>query len=101
MNGDVFRRHISGRSNTEIGERLFPERSVEEHVLLLDRKEALFRELADDLVPLPGAVELLDLARANEIGLALVTTRRAGTSSTCSPRLEQPITMARSCMATR
>jgi HAD superfamily hydrolase (TIGR01509 family) len=73
INENVFRRHISGRSNTEIGERLFPERSSEEHVVLLDRKEAIFREFADDLVPLPGAIELLDLARHKKISLALVT----------------------------
>lgn len=73
MTEDVFRRHISGRSNTEIGERLFPDRSSEEYALLLDRKEALFREFADDLVPLPGAIELLNVARRKEISLALVT----------------------------
>jgi HAD superfamily hydrolase (TIGR01509 family) len=70
---DIFRRHISGRSNVEVGERLFPERPREDHVLLLDRKEALFRDFADDLVPLAGAIELMDLARRKDLGLALVT----------------------------
>lgn len=68
-----FREHVSGRSNVEIGKRLFPDKQAHEHVELLARKEALFRELAVDLKPLAGALELIDRARAKGLRLALVT----------------------------
>jgi HAD superfamily hydrolase (TIGR01509 family) len=68
-----FREQVSGRSNVEIGLRLFPDRTADEHVALLARKEALFREFALDLVPLAGAIELINQARERGLGLALVT----------------------------
>ena len=68
-----FREHVSGRSNAEIGLRLFPERTAEAHAALLARKEALFRELAVALDPLAGAIELIDLAKRQGMRLALVT----------------------------
>lgn len=68
-----FRTHVSGRSNAEIGLRLFPERTVGDHAALLARKEALFRQFAADLAPLAGAVELLAAARAAGLRIALVT----------------------------
>lgn len=69
----AFRTHVSGRSNSEIGERLFPHHPVEAHAGLLARKEALFREFATDLVPLAGAVELIAAAGEAGLRLALVT----------------------------
>lgn len=68
-----FREHVSGRSNVEIGLRLFPSHATDAHVTLLSRKEALFRQFALDLVPLAGAAELMVLAREQGAKLALVT----------------------------
>lgn len=68
-----FRRHVSGRSNLEIGLRFFPNRPEDERASLLSRKEALFREYAVDLVPLAGALEFMDQAKAAGTKLALVT----------------------------
>ncbi|WP_128255569.1 HAD family hydrolase [Falsirhodobacter deserti] len=73
MDEVAYREYISGRSNAEIGLRLFPEREAHTHPPLLARKEALFRELAKDLIPLAGALELMDMARQKGMGLALVT----------------------------
>ncbi|WP_435169291.1 HAD family hydrolase [Falsirhodobacter sp. 1013] len=70
---DGFREHVSGQSNVEIGLRLFPCHDTDAHVALLNRKEALFREFAMDLVPLAGAAELMAAARAQGVKLALVT----------------------------
>lgn len=68
-----FREHVSGRSNAEIGLRLFPERTAEALAVLLARKEALFRELAVSLEPLAGVIELIDSAKQRGMRLALVT----------------------------
>lgn len=71
MDEAVYRSEISGRSNSELGRRLFPDR--DDHADLLTRKEALFRDYAVELVPLAGAADLIAAARAAGIGLALVT----------------------------
>jgi HAD superfamily hydrolase (TIGR01509 family) len=76
-----YRRHISGRSNAEVGLRLFPERSVDEHVKLLTRKEALFRELAVELMPIKGLADLFNRARERNMRLALVTNAPRGNVS--------------------
>ncbi|MDB6454520.1 HAD family hydrolase [Falsirhodobacter sp. 20TX0035] len=73
LSDEDFRLHVSGRSNVDIGTRLFPNHDAAEHVTLLDRKEALFRDFATDLLPLPGAVALMDEAQAAGLKIALVT----------------------------
>lgn len=68
-----YRENISGRSNLELGSRLFPDHTPDTHVTILTRKEALFREFAVDLTPLAGALELIGNARAASTKTALVT----------------------------
>jgi len=68
-----FQEHVSGQSNVEIGKRLFPERTPDAHILLLARKEELFRTYATDLAPIVGVIDFIDAARASAMKLALVT----------------------------
>ncbi len=68
-----YRENISGRSNPEVGLRLFPHHPTESHAAILSRKEALFREYALELMPLAGAVDLIASARSQGMPVALVT----------------------------
>ncbi|MFC4174383.1 HAD family hydrolase [Microvirga sp. GCM10011540] len=70
---ELYRSSIIGRTNEAIFASLLPHRTVEEHVVFADRKEAAFRRMALDLKPLDGLVDLLDWAEARGIGIALVT----------------------------
>jgi beta-phosphoglucomutase len=64
---------ISGRRNHDIVRELFPGISDADNLEIRRRKEARFRDLAVDLVPLAGAPELLAWARAHDVLSALVT----------------------------
>jgi beta-phosphoglucomutase len=68
-----YRTRISGRTNAAIFAELFPERGPDEHARLGDEKEALFREMADELAPLHGLPGLLDWAVSRGCRLAAVT----------------------------
>ncbi|OLF53024.1 HAD family hydrolase [Pseudomonas chlororaphis] len=70
---EEFEAHVSGQANANMCRYLFPERSLAEHEAFADRKEARFRQLSPQLTPLPGLLRLLDFARANEIGVCVVT----------------------------
>jgi len=65
--------HCSGRANPDMCRNLFPDRSVEEHQVFADRKEARFRHLSPQLAPLRGLPRLLDFADAQGIGMVVVT----------------------------
>lgn len=70
---EEFEAHVSGCANAAMCRYLFPERSIAEHEAFADRKEARFRHLSPNLTPLPGLVRLLDFAKTNHIGMAVVT----------------------------
>src|SRR3954451_9000797 len=70
---ETYRSTIIGRTNDAIFASLLPHRSVAEHEDFADRKEAAFRDLASDLRPLEGLMDLLDWAKGKGIKLALVT----------------------------
>ncbi|AIL62434.1 HAD family hydrolase [Pseudomonas alkylphenolica] len=68
-----FDAHVSGRANADLCRYLFPERSVAEHQVFADRKEARFRALSPTLQPTAGLVRLLEHAEQTGIGMAVVT----------------------------
>ena len=68
-----FDEQISGQANGELFARLFPDQSPAQRQALAERKEALFRELAPELQPLPGLLRLLDYAKTEAIGMCVVT----------------------------
>ncbi|MDR6712883.1 HAD superfamily hydrolase (TIGR01509 family) [Pseudomonas hunanensis] len=68
-----FDAQVSGRSNGELFAELFPAASREQCQALAERKEALFREMAPDLQPMPGLLRLLDHAQVHGIGVCVVT----------------------------
>ncbi len=70
---DEFIKRISGKSNAVIFADLLPHVPAEYHSGLADAKEAEFRKLAHTLSPLPGLIELLDWADANNIDCGAVT----------------------------
>jgi HAD superfamily hydrolase (TIGR01509 family) len=68
-----YQEQISGALNPEILLRLLPDLPPEEAQALLEAKESLFRSLAQELQPLPGAREFLTQARQQGLRLGLVT----------------------------
>ncbi|AVD83408.1 haloacid dehalogenase [Pseudomonas sp. SWI6] len=68
-----FDAQVSGRANGELFAELFPKASTVQRLALADRKEALFRELAPALEPMPGLLRLLEHAQAQGIGMCVVT----------------------------
>jgi len=68
-----FALHCSGRANPDMCRNLFPDRSVAEHLIFADRKEARFRELSPQLAPLAGLQRLLEFAENQRIGTVVVT----------------------------
>lgn len=68
-----YKENISGRANSEIVEDLLPYLSSEEGRAVFERKEASFRERADELEPLPGLLGFLKSARRRNLKTALVT----------------------------
>lgn len=69
----TYQQRVMGFANSQIMAWLFPDLPVAEHVRLADRKEAAFRAIVGDLVPLPGLLDLLDWADANAIPCCVVT----------------------------
>jgi HAD superfamily hydrolase (TIGR01509 family) len=70
---EFYKNRMSGRLNPSIVRDLFPEFSPEEVIEFSDRKEAQFRELAAELSPLPGVLEMLAWADEQGLKQAVVT----------------------------
>ena len=68
-----YRQRISGRLNPRIVEDLLPQLDADEGEAFIERKEAMFRDMADRLERLPGLDELLAWARDTGLRLGLVT----------------------------
>ncbi|MFW6296761.1 MAG: HAD family hydrolase [Halothece sp.] len=64
---------ISGRTNAEIVSDILPHLSLEDGLKVADKKEAQFRELANELTPLPGLKAVLDWTNQNALKQAIVT----------------------------
>jgi HAD superfamily hydrolase (TIGR01509 family) len=74
MNAGQFFAATAGRSNAEILLDLFPQHSVEEHVMMADDKEAIYREFAArSLELIAGAQAFVEQARAAHLKLAVCT----------------------------
>jgi len=70
---EFYKNRMSGRLNPSIVRDLLPEFSSEEVIKFSDRKEARFRELAAELTPLPGLLEMLAWADEKGLKQAVVT----------------------------
>ncbi|AGY60690.1 HAD family hydrolase [Gloeobacter kilaueensis] len=71
---EFYRTRFSGRRNPEIIQDLLPQLPDEQKAALAEDKEAHFRELARGLlVPLAGALELIDWAKRRQLACALVS----------------------------
>ncbi|URD51188.1 HAD-IA family hydrolase [Chroococcidiopsis sp. CCNUC1] len=70
---EFYKNRMSGRLNPFIVRDLFPEFSSEEVIKFSDRKEAEFRELAAELTPIPGLLEVIAWADERGIKQAVVT----------------------------
>jgi len=68
-----YKNRISGRLNPEIVRDLLPQLSSEAGQHFADQKEARFRELAPQLVPLPGLSTLIEWAGGHGLKQAVVT----------------------------
>ncbi|MGH8381707.1 HAD family hydrolase [Pseudomonas sp.] len=68
-----FDAHVSGRANADLCRYLFPDRSLAEHQVFADRKEARFRALSPTLQPIAGLIRLLEHGEQAGIGMAVVT----------------------------
>lgn len=64
---------ITGRINPVVLAELLPDLTPEHHQQLSREKEALFRDMAKVIEPVPGLLELLDWADAHDIPYAAVT----------------------------
>lgn len=76
---EFYKNRMSGRLNPAIVQDLFPEFSSEEVIRFSDRKEAQFRELAAELTPIPGLLEVI--AWADEKGLKQAVVTNAPTEN--------------------
>ncbi|AKG21735.1 HAD family hydrolase [Calothrix sp. 336/3] len=68
-----YKTRISGKLNPEIIKDILPDLSTERAEEFADKKEALFRDKAPSLEPLPGLKELLTWTETHGIQRALVT----------------------------
>ncbi|MFT0519193.1 HAD family hydrolase [Pseudomonas faucium] len=68
-----FDAQVSGRANGELFAELFPQASAAQCQALAERKEALFREMAPALQPMPGLLRLLAYAQEHSVGMCVVT----------------------------
>ncbi len=68
-----YQAQISGGLNPEILGRILPQLSPEEIQEFAEKKEAIFREIATSLEPLPGVMEALNWGRKHKLKLGLVT----------------------------
>ncbi len=68
-----YKARIMGAPNDLIMREMFPELDIARHRELADRKEALFRAAITALDPTHGLDALLNWARTNGVGIAVVT----------------------------
>lgn len=69
-----YQAQFSGRMNAEIISDLLPNLTPSENDRLADRKEAMFRDAAVNLLkPMPGLIELLDWTDQHQLKKAVVT----------------------------
>jgi beta-phosphoglucomutase len=74
MDPGLFFAGTAGRSNAELLADMFPAHSAEEHAVMADDKEAIYRELAGrSLSLIAGAREFVEAARAAGCKLAVCT----------------------------
>jgi beta-phosphoglucomutase len=73
INEKFYQTRISGKTNQKILEEIMPQLSLEAAEKFADDKEAMFRNLAINLQPLPGFRELIDWTEKHNIKRALVT----------------------------
>lgn len=70
---EFYKSRMSGRLNPDIVQELLPELSLEAVQEFSDRKEARFREIAPNLLPLPGLLNLIAWGNAHGCKQAVVT----------------------------
>lgn len=71
---DFFVQHMSGHSNAEICQSLFPDLPVTEHRRIADEKEALFRSMLDGTaLAIPGVMPLVEWALAKRLAVGVVS----------------------------
>lgn len=68
-----YNSRISGRLNPQIVADILPQLSLEEGQKVADYKEALFREIAQELKPLSGVLEILAWTQKQQLNHILVT----------------------------
>jgi beta-phosphoglucomutase len=74
MDAGSFFAATAGRSNAEILADMFPEHSADEHIVMADDKEAIYREFATrSLALIAGAQAFVEQARAAGYKLAVCT----------------------------
>jgi HAD superfamily hydrolase (TIGR01509 family) len=73
MDRAAYMADIHGGANEDIKRFLFGDRAEGDGTAYVDRKEAAFRDLLEDVPTVPGALELLERARRAGLGLAIVT----------------------------
>jgi HAD superfamily hydrolase (TIGR01509 family) len=69
----IYDSRILGGATVTIADEFLPHLPADERMQVMDDKEALYRELLADLVPLPGVVAFLDRAQAMGLRRAVVT----------------------------
>ncbi len=70
----TYREFVMGKSNESVAAKLFPHKPIGEHQALMDRKEAEYRALAQELKPASGLLDLLDWADRSGVTMAVVTS---------------------------
>lgn len=73
ITAEEYKTQIMGFPNVTIMPRVLPGMSVAEHERLAARKEEIFRELAGELEPIDGLMDLLDWAAGHDCPVAVVT----------------------------
>ena len=73
LSWDGYRRFIMGHPNAAIAAHFLPHLPVADHAAVMDSKEARYRSLVTDVVPVPGLMELLDWADRQGVPYAVVT----------------------------
>ncbi len=68
-----YQTKISGKTNAEIIKDILPQLSPKAGITFAEDKEAMFRQQAQDIQPLPGFTELLAWTEAHQLKRALVT----------------------------
>lgn len=73
INHNSYKQYISGRTNPAIIQDLLPKLSTTEAEELADYKEVKFREMAKNLQPLTGLLDLIEWIKNHKLQKAVVT----------------------------